>query len=72
MDELPAEALDDPFGPPLERCKVVCIHCERHFMSSEMVYETRKGFTGWFCPSPKCDGAGYGMDIWDEKEWHGA
>jgi|GEM_PF-5773174 len=60
-DELPPEALDDPFKPPIPPRLVWCLHCEQTYMSSLM-----KWVDGlWRCGMPGCDGAGYCFDIFD-------
>ena len=67
-DELPAEALADHFGPPVEPCVCYCLHCQREVNSADMWYQRvvngppgSEGF--WMCPTANCGGAGFGFDI---------
>jgi len=58
---------DDPFGPPVIPTEVQCLHCGREYQSyliqwvEEIVDGEARGF--WRCPTPGCDGAGFGFDI---------
>jgi hypothetical protein len=79
---------DDPFAPPQPPMRVCCLHCGNEFDSDEIVYRPRPnihgpiehGMTGdWCCPTPGCDGVGYGFDIvpsdqdWEDQDgngWH--
>ena len=61
---LPREAREDPFGPPAVPVDVECLHCGERYSSGEM--ESRRwadGIRRWSCPTPGCDGAGFGFDI---------
>jgi hypothetical protein len=56
------------FPPPDEPIKVVCLHCHKEYMSSEMVF--RRGAPGepmsrgfWWCATPGCHVGGFGLDI---------
>lgn len=60
--DLPPEALDDPFKPPERPRMVRCLHCDQTYTSSLMKW--RGGL--WRCGIPGCDGAGYGFDVFDE------
>ena len=57
----------DPFKPPAIPTEVFCLHCQREYDSYLIHYvveehEGRKmGF--WCCPTPECDGKGFGFDI---------
>ncbi|MDY7110483.1 MAG: hypothetical protein SYC29_17775 [Planctomycetota bacterium] len=68
MSDLPPEALDDCFRPPDIPVEVHCLHCGREYDSyliwwdEHIVDGERGGF--WRCPTPGCDGAGFGFDIW--------
>ncbi len=74
----------DPFHPPTVPVEVHCIHCGQEYESYLIHWEEfdtesgRQGF--WCCPTPGCDGKGFGFDIFptdpdyvDEhgnKMWH--
>ena len=62
-EDLPPEALDDPFKPPDKPRMVRCLHCDQTYLSSLMKW--RGGL--WRCGTPGCDGAGYGFDVFDEN-----
>ena len=62
-EDLPPEALDDPFKPPDKPRMVLCLHCDQTYLSSLMKW--RGGL--WRCGTPGCDGAGYGFDVFDEN-----
>ena len=58
----------DPFKPPAIPTEVGCLHCGEEYDSYliEWRVETladgsQRGF--WCCPTPGCDGAGFGFDI---------
>lgn len=71
MGQLPREASEDVFGPPLEPVEVRCLHCGRRFVSSEMVWDRRGADWGpefWHCPTQGCAGAGFGFDIFPVAE----
>lgn len=54
----------DPYQPPTPPERVKCLHCEKEYISDEMKWDGVHGF--WSCKYfPKCDGAGYGVDIFD-------
>jgi hypothetical protein len=63
----------DPFGPDLTKPeqKIYCLHCNGEFTMAQMVYEQRlrSRQSKWYCPDPKCSGAGFGFDLWDEPWW---
>ncbi len=57
----------DPFHPPKTPVEVHCLHCGREY-ESYLIYweerETKDGMRGfWCCPTPGCDGLGFGFDI---------
>ncbi len=65
---------DDPFGPPEQPTQVHCLHCDRDYMSDliqwceDVVDGQVSGF--WRCPTPGCDGAGFGFDIFPtDPDW---
>ena len=65
QDSDPEQAREDCFGPPIEPCRVQCIHCGEEYSSSKMVWIKEPGTdTGfWCCPVDGCDGKGFGFDI---------
>jgi hypothetical protein len=66
-----AEAPDpqaDPFRPPDIPTEVGCLHCGREYDSYLIEWRelvTADGSKHWFwcCPTPGCDGKGFGCDI---------
>ena len=52
----------DPFGPPAESIRVICLHCGKEYDSSAMSYDEDGEL--WMCGTPGCDGAGFGFDIY--------
>ena len=58
---------DDCFKPPAIPTEVHCLHCNQEYESYliHWVEERRDGeVTGfWCCPTPGCDGKGFGFDI---------
>jgi hypothetical protein len=67
MCDLPPEAYEDCFHPPSVPTQVFCLHCQEMYDSyliewrEEKTPRGRQGF--WRCPTPGCDGAGFGFDI---------
>jgi hypothetical protein len=60
----PAES--DPNRPPRIPVLVFCLHCQREYESYliQWVNDEHDGTDGsWKCPTPGCQGAGFGMDI---------
>ncbi len=57
----------DPFRPPAVPVEVRCLHCGQEYESYLIHWEEfdltdgRHGF--WCCPTPGCDGKGFGFDI---------
>jgi hypothetical protein len=58
----------DPFRPPAIPTEVGCLHCHRDYESyliewrvETTVDGSQRGF--WCCPTPGCDGRGFGFDI---------
>ena len=67
----------DPFKPPSQPVEVHCLHCGQEYDSYliEWRIETdregkKHGF--WCCPTPGCDGRGFGFDIFPtDPEYRG-
>ena len=65
VDASPAER--DPFRPPTVPVMVHCLHCDQEYESylihwvDETTESDAPGF--WWCPTPGCDGKGFGFDI---------
>jgi hypothetical protein len=64
----PLDPQSDPFRPPEISVEVSCLHCGQEYDSYliEWRVETcsdgqKHGF--WCCPTPGCDGRGFGFDI---------
>ena len=64
----------DIFRPPVAPTKVFCHHCKKEFESyliqwkEETVNGEKDG--SWACPTPDCDGKGFGFDIFPtDTEW---
>jgi hypothetical protein len=58
----------DPFRPPVVPMEVRCIHCGREFDSYLIECREELDASGqlhgfWCCPTPGCDGKGFGFDI---------
>jgi len=59
---------DDVFNPPAIPTKVGCLHCGQTFESYLIEWRIETGYDGqprgfWCCPTPGCDGRGFGFDI---------
>ena len=55
---------EDPFRPPRPPRNVRCLHCYEEYPSSLMRWDGLSEL--WVCKNaPRCDGAGYGLDIHD-------
>lgn len=59
---------EDPFAPDPESSKrVECLHCDKAYAENEMVYGKKLGIDPdmayWWCPTPGCDGKGFGFDV---------
>ncbi len=57
----------DPFRPPDIPTEVCCLHCGREY-ESYLIYWQEEQVDGkpmrfWCCPTPGCDGKGFGFDI---------
>lgn len=58
----------DPFRPPEVPTEVECLHCGRDYDSyliewREELDENGQPIGFWCCPTPGCDGKGFGFDI---------
>jgi hypothetical protein len=57
----------DPFGPPAIPTFVGCLHCQQEYDSYRIEWRVEQTKTGphgfWCCPTPGCDGRGFGFDI---------
>jgi hypothetical protein len=65
---MPDDPKSDPFRPPEIPTEVGCLHCQQVYESYLIEWRERtcadgkvRGF--WCCPTPGCDGAGFGFDI---------
>ena len=65
VDASPAER--DPFRPPTVPVMVHCLHCDQEYESYLIHWvdkTTESDAPGsWWCPTPGCDGKGFGFDI---------
>jgi hypothetical protein len=68
MNDHPLDPQADPFHPPEIPVEVHCLHCDREYDSYLIEWREsisaegqRQGF--WCCPTPGCDGLGFGFDI---------
>ena len=64
----PLDSQADPFRPPETAVEVSCLHCGQQYESYliEWRVETSRDGTPhgfWCCPTPGCDGRGFGFDI---------
>ncbi len=65
VEASPAER--DPFRPPTVPVIVHCLHCDQEYESylihwvEDAIESDAPGF--WCCPTPDCDGKGFGFDI---------
>jgi len=58
----------DPFRPPEIPTEVRCLHCDEEYDSYRIEWREEVGADGqwhgfWCCPTPGCDGKGFGFDI---------
>jgi hypothetical protein len=68
---MPSEPLDpqsDPFHPPDIPTEVECLHCGESYESYLIEWRVQPDADGkqhgfWCCPTPGCDGMGFGFDI---------
>ncbi len=66
-DDVP-DPEQDCFKPPAQPVEVHCLHCQREYESYLIEWRieeyrdgSKHGF--WCCPTPGCDGRGFGFDI---------
>jgi len=58
----------DPFRPPEVSIEVHCLHCDREYDSYLIEWREQPDASGrpsgfWCCPTPGCNGLGFGFDI---------
>lgn len=68
MSDDPLDPASDPFKPPAIPTAVSCLHCGEEFDSYLIEWRVETGKSGtpmgfWCCPTPGCDGKGFGFDI---------
>jgi hypothetical protein len=68
MSYNPLDPSGDPFGPPEVSCEVECLHCGQQYESYLIEWRVLTNADGqqhgfWCCPTPGCDGMGFGFDI---------
>jgi len=64
----PLDSQADPFKPPETPVEVSCLHCGREYDSYLIEWRVETSPDGkqhgfWCCPTPGCDGRGFGFDI---------
>jgi hypothetical protein len=64
----PLDSQADPFRPPETPVEVSCLHCGREYDSYLIEWRVETSADGsphgfWCCPTPGCDGRGFGFDI---------
>jgi hypothetical protein len=64
----PLDPQADPFHPPAIPTQVECLHCGKEYESYLIEWRVETGPDGkqqgfWCCPTPGCDGCGFGFDI---------
>lgn len=62
----PSDEVGASMSPPQVPRLVICIHCQEVFMSDRIGWDIVDGM--WSCPTPGCDGVGYGIDIHDAPQ----
>jgi hypothetical protein len=65
---MPSDPQSDPFRPPEIPTEVECIHCGETYESYLIEWRVSTDEDGkeqgfWCCPTPGCDGMGFGFDI---------
>ena len=65
---MPLDPDTDPFKPPAIPTEVGCLHCGRTFESYLIEWRMETGSDAkphgfWCCPTPGCDGRGFGFDL---------
>lgn len=67
----------DPFRPPAIPTEVCCLHCGQEYESYLIQWREEADERGqvhgfWCCPTPGCDGKGFGFDIFPtDPEYRG-
>jgi hypothetical protein len=62
----PPPDYSDQFAPKRgSNRRLVCLRCDATFNEVEVVWESRGGDYLWWCPDPKCGGAGIGFDLFE-------
>jgi hypothetical protein len=57
--------MDDQFKPDLTSDREMrCLHCGKIFPEKSVIWAKRLDLWLWWCPNPRCDGAGVGFDIY--------
>jgi hypothetical protein len=64
----PLDSQSDPFKPPETPVEVSCLHCGQEYDSYLIEWRVETSADGqphgfWCCPTPGCDGRGFGFDI---------
>jgi hypothetical protein len=64
----PLDSQSDPFKPPALSTQVFCLHCCQEYESYLIEWRIETAADGsphgfWCCPTPDCDGRGFGFDI---------
>src|SRR5688500_11269255 len=63
----PSDPSHDPFAPPKTPCEVQCVHCGESYESWHIEWRDDATLSSaggaWCCPTPGCDGIGFGFDI---------
>jgi len=64
----PLDPDGDPFKPPAVPTEVCCLHCGEEYDSYLIEWRVETSPDGskhgfWCCPTPGCDGRGFGFDI---------
>ena len=71
-DPASQEAQSDQFRPPTQPVDASCRHCGVSFRSDAMIWGAKEGCRSvgpiWWCPTPLCDGGGFGFDIFPTKK----
>lgn len=65
---MPSDPETDPFRPPAIPTEVGCLHCGQEYESYLIEWRVEADADGkeegfWCCPTPGCDGKGFGFDI---------
>lgn len=67
ISDPPKPDYEDQFAPKRGgKRQLKCAHCEEVYPESKAQYRYKIGHTMaalWWCPTPRCDGAGVGFDL---------